>query len=135
MVLLFIHMATGEGLLHWCSRSKTSPMPIPAAPPRPRDVRHDVDVLVVGGGINGAGIARDLPAAAPGRCSASRTISPAHTSSAMTKLIHGGLRYLEYYDSRWCEGAAEREVLLEGAALIWPLRFVMPHDPSMRPPG
>ena len=64
------------------------------------------DVLVVGGGINGAGIARDLPAAACASCCARRTTSRQHTSSSSTKLIHGGLRYLEY-----CEFSLVRKAL------------------------
>ena len=58
-----------------------------------------------------------------------------HTSSSSTKLIHGGLRYLEYYEFSLVRKAlAERELLLKSAPhIMWPLRFVMPHDPSMRP--
>ena len=58
-----------------------------------------------------------------------------HTSSSSTKLIHGGLRYLEYYEFSLVKKAlAEREVLLKSAPhIMWPLRFVMPHDPAMRP--
>src|SRR5262245_7162328 len=58
-----------------------------------------------------------------------------HTSSSSTKLIHGGLRYLEYYEFSLVRKAlAEREVLLKSAPhIMWPLRFVMPHDPAMRP--
>ena len=75
------------------------------------------------------------PAAAPASCSARRTTSPSHTSSSSTKLIHGGLRYLEYRQFGLVRKALlEREVLLKGAPhIMWPLRFVMPHDPSMRP--
>ncbi|MFD2261655.1 glycerol-3-phosphate dehydrogenase [Lacibacterium aquatile] len=94
-----------------------------------------VDLLVVGGGINGAGIARD----AVGRglsvvlCEA-RDLAAA-TSSASSKLIHGGLRYLEYYEFRLVrEALIEREVLLKMAPhIIWPLRFVLPHQPHLRP--
>src|SRR5574343_306133 len=59
----------------------------------------------------------------------------AHTSSASTKLIHGGLRYLEYYEFGLVRKALqEREVLLRSAPhIMWPLRFVMPHDAAMRP--
>ncbi len=59
----------------------------------------------------------------------------AHTSSASTKLIHGGLRYLEHYEFRLvAEALREREVLLRAAPhIVWPMRFVLPHDPSMRP--
>jgi glycerol-3-phosphate dehydrogenase len=98
-----------------------------------RDV--DCDVLVVGGGINGAGIARD--AAGRGLCVAlvEKDDLASHTSSASTKLIHGGLRYLEYYEFKLVRKAlAEREVLLRSAPhIMWPLRFVMPHAPGQRP--
>src|SRR3569833_3059368 len=59
----------------------------------------------------------------------------AHTSSASTKLIHGGLRYLEHYEFRLvAEALAEREVLLRAAPhLIEPLAFVLPHEPHLRP--
>ncbi|QGZ42810.1 glycerol-3-phosphate dehydrogenase [Pseudoduganella flava] len=89
----------------------------------------DCDVLVVGGGINGAGIARDI--AGRGLCVAlcERDDLASHTSSASTKLIHGGLRYLEHYEFGLVKKAlAEREVLLRAAPHIMrPLRFVMPH--------
>jgi glycerol-3-phosphate dehydrogenase len=93
------------------------------------------DVLVVGGGINGAGIARDLAGRGLSVVLVEQDDLAAHTSSASTKLIHGGLRYLEYYEFSLVRKAlAEREVLLRAAPhIIWPLRFVMPHDPSMRP--
>ncbi|MFO1218813.1 MAG: glycerol-3-phosphate dehydrogenase [Burkholderiaceae bacterium] len=94
-----------------------------------------VDVLVVGGGINGAGIARDLAGRGLAVVLVEQDDLAAHTSSASTKLIHGGLRYLEYYEFSLVRKAlAEREVLLRAAPhIIRPLRFVMPHDPSMRP--
>jgi glycerol-3-phosphate dehydrogenase len=97
--------------------------------------RIDCDVLVVGGGINGAGIARD--AAGRGLCVVlcEKDDLAAHTSSASSKLIHGGLRYLEYYAFGLVRKAlAEREVLLRSAPhIMWPLRFVMPHDAGQRP--
>ena len=95
----------------------------------------DVDVLVVGGGINGAGIARDLAGRGVRVLVCEKDDLAQHTSSASTKLIHGGLRYLEYYEFSLVRKAlAEREVLLKGAPhIMWPLRFVMPHDASMRP--
>ena len=67
--------------------------------------------------------------------SARRATSPARTSSASTKLIHGGLRYLEYYEFRLVrEALMEREVLLRAAPhIIWPLRFVLPHHKGLRP--
>lgn len=93
------------------------------------------DVLVVGGGINGAGIARDLAGRGLSVVLAEKDDLAAHTSSSSTKLIHGGLRYLEYYEFSLVKKAlAEREVLLKSAPhIMWPLRFVMPHDPGMRP--
>lgn len=93
------------------------------------------DVLVVGGGINGAGIARDLSGRGLSVVLCEKDDLAAHTSSASTKLIHGGLRYLEYYEFSLVRKAlAEREVLLRSAPhIMWPMRFVMPHDPSMRP--
>jgi glycerol-3-phosphate dehydrogenase len=93
------------------------------------------DVLVVGGGINGVGIARDLAGRGLSVVLCEKDDLAAHTSSSSTKLIHGGLRYLEYYEFSLVRKAlAEREVLLRSAPhIIWPLRFVMPHDPSMRP--
>ena len=96
---------------------------------------HDYDVLIVGGGINGAGIARD----AAGRglrvllCE-QRDLAGA-TSWASSKLIHGGLRYLEQGDFRLVrEALSEREILLRTAAhLVKPLRLVLPHVDGMRP--
>jgi len=94
-----------------------------------------VDVLVVGGGINGVGIARDLAGRGLSVLLCEKDDLGAHTSSSSTKLIHGGLRYLEHYEFRLVRKAlAEREVLLRSAPhIMWPLRFVMPHDPGMRP--
>lgn len=112
-------------------------------PPEPS--RHDtaqatpvpaqVDVLVVGGGINGAGIARDLAGRGWQVLLCERDDLAGHTSSSSTKLIHGGLRYLEHYEFALVRKALqEREVLLKSAPhIMWPLRFVMPHDPAMRP--
>lgn len=93
------------------------------------------DVLVVGGGINGAGIARDLAGRGWKVLLVERDDLASHTSSSSTKLIHGGLRYLEYYEFALVRKALqEREVLLRSAPhIIWPLRFVMPHDEAMRP--
>lgn len=93
------------------------------------------DLIVIGGGINGVGIARD----AVGRglsvmlCEADDLAS--HTSSSSTKLIHGGLRYLEQYEFKLVGKAlSEREVLLRAAPhIIWPLRFILPHQKHLRP--
>jgi len=99
------------------------------------DAVQACDVCIVGGGINGAGIARDLAGRGCSVVLCEKDDLAAHTSSSSTKLIHGGLRYLEYYEFSLVRKAlAEREVLLKSAPhIMWPLRFVMPHDPSMRP--
>ncbi|MEN3297010.1 MAG: glycerol-3-phosphate dehydrogenase, partial [Burkholderiales bacterium] len=88
------------------------------------------DVLVVGGGINGAGIARDAAGRGLSVVLCEKDDLASHTSSASTKLIHGGLRYLEHYEFSLVRKALiEREVLLRAAPHIMrPLRFVMPHD-------
>ena len=93
------------------------------------------DACIVGGGINGAGIARDLAGRGARVLLCEKDDLAAHTSSSSTKLIHGGLRYLEYHEFALVRKAlAEREVLLKSAPhIMWPLRFVMPHDRSMRP--
>lgn len=93
------------------------------------------DLLVIGGGINGAGIARDAAGRGLTVLLAEKDDLAAHTSSASTKLVHGGLRYLEQFEFRLvAEALREREVLLKAAPhIIWPLRFVMPHRPGMRP--
>jgi glycerol-3-phosphate dehydrogenase len=95
----------------------------------------EVDVLVVGGGINGAGIARDLAGRGWRVMLVEKDDLAAHTSSSSTKLIHGGLRYLEHKAFGLVRKALqEREVLLRSAPHIMrPLRFVMPHDAAMRP--
>jgi glycerol-3-phosphate dehydrogenase len=95
----------------------------------------DCDLLVVGGGINGAGIARDAVGRGYRVTLVERDDLASHTSSASTKLIHGGLRYLEHYEFTLVRKAlAEREVLLAAAPHItWPLRFVLPHEPHLRP--
>ena len=93
------------------------------------------DLLIVGGGINGAGIARDAAGRGLSVLLVERDDLAAHTSSWSTKLIHGGLRYLEYYEFRLVsEALAEREVLLSLAPhIIEPLAFVLPHEPHLRP--
>jgi glycerol-3-phosphate dehydrogenase len=93
------------------------------------------DLLVVGGGINGAGIARDAAGRGLSVLLVEKGDLGAATSSASSKLIHGGLRYLEQYEFRLvAESLAEREILLGVAAhLTSPLRFVMPHVPELRP--
>ncbi len=93
------------------------------------------DLVVVGGGINGVGIARDAAGRGLSVLLCERDDLAAHTSSASTKLIHGGLRYLEHGEFGLVRKALrEREVLLRAAPhIIWPLRFVMPHDAGQRP--
>ncbi len=93
------------------------------------------DLLVVGGGINGAGIARDARGRGMRVLLVEQGDLAGATSSASTKLIHGGLRYLEYYDFKLVrEALRERERLIRIAPhIIWPLRFVLPHEDAMRP--
>lgn len=93
------------------------------------------DVLVVGAGINGSGIARDAAGRGLSVLLCEQDDLGSHTSSASTKLIHGGLRYLEYMEFALVRKALqEREVLLASAPhIMWPLRFVMPHDSHLRP--
>ena len=90
----------------------------------------DFDLAVIGGGINGAGIARDAAGRGLRVVLFEQDDLASGTSSASSKLIHGGLRYLEYYEFRLVRAAlAEREVLLRAAPhLIRPLRFVLPHQ-------
>ena len=94
-----------------------------------------VDLLVIGGGINGTGIARDAAGRGLSVLLVEQDDLASHTSSASTKLIHGGLRYLEYGEFRLVrEALIEREVLLNSAShIIWPMRFVLPHSPEDRP--
>ena len=95
----------------------------------------DFDVFIIGGGINGCGIARDAAGRgySVGLCEMSDLASG--TSSGSTKLVHGGLRYLEHYEFRLVQKAlSEREVLWANAPhIIWPLRFVLPHHRGLRP--
>ena len=93
------------------------------------------DILIIGGGINGCGIAHELAARGYTVCLAEKNDIASATSSWSTKLIHGGLRYLEHYEFRLVrESLKEREVLMRMAPhLIRPLRFVLPHLPEMRP--
>jgi glycerol-3-phosphate dehydrogenase len=98
-------------------------------------VHYDIDMLIVGGGVNGAGIARDAVGRGLSVLLCEQDDLAAHTSSASTKLIHGGLRYLEQYEFRLVAKAlAEREVILRLAPHItWPLLFVLPHESHLRP--
>src|SRR3989442_7824738 len=94
-----------------------------------------VDLLVIGGGINGVGIARDAAGRGLSVVLVERADLGGATSSASSKLIHGGLRYLEQYEFRLvAEALAEREILLRAAPhIIAPLQFVLPHQPHLRP--
>ena len=93
------------------------------------------DIFVIGGGINGCGIARDAAGRGYSVCLAEMNDLASGTSSWSTKLIHGGLRYLEHYEFRLVrEALIEREVLLNMAPhIIWPLRFVLPYHKGLRP--
>jgi glycerol-3-phosphate dehydrogenase len=93
------------------------------------------DLLIVGGGINGAAIARDAAGRGLSVLLVEKDDLAAHTSSASSKLIHGGLRYLERYDFRLVrESLHEREIMLRTAPhLVHPLRFVLPDPPGGRP--
>lgn len=99
-------------------------------------VSHPVyDVVVVGGGINGVGVAVDAVGRGLSVFLCEKDDLASHTSSASSKLIHGGLRYLEHKEFRLVrEALAEREILLAKAShIIRPLRFIMPHQPHLRP--
>ena len=101
----------------------------------PKALGQHFDLLIVGGGINGAGIARDAAGRGLKVLLVEQDDLAAHTSSASTKLIHGGLRYLEQGDLRLVsESLIEREVLLRIAPhIISPLQFVLPQSGSARP--
>lgn len=94
-----------------------------------------VDLLIVGGGINGAGIARDAAGRGLKVTLVEQSDLAAGTSSASTKLIHGGLRYLEFFEFRLVrESLIERERLLRIAPhLVRPMQFILPHVPGLRP--
>nr|MBP8264499.1 FAD-dependent oxidoreductase [Pseudomonas sp.] len=93
------------------------------------------DLAVIGGGINGVGIAADAAGRGLRVLLCEQDDLAAHTSSASSKLIHGGLRYLEHYQFRLVrEALGEREVLLGKAPhLVRPLRFILPHRAHLRP--
>ena len=93
------------------------------------------DLLVIGGGINGAAVARDAAGRGLSVLLVEKDDLAAHTSSASSKLVHGGLRYLERYDFRLVrESLRERETLLRTAPhIVRPLRFVLPDPPGGRP--
>jgi glycerol-3-phosphate dehydrogenase len=93
------------------------------------------DLAVIGGGVNGCGIARDAQGRGLSVFLGEMGDLAGATSSASTKLVHGGLRYLEFYEFRLVrEALIEREVLLASAPhIIWPLRFILPHHSGLRP--
>src|SRR5215218_5208916 len=95
----------------------------------------DYDLAIVGAGINGAGIARDAAGRGLKVLLAEKDDIAGATSQWSTKLVHGGLRYLEYFEFRLVrESLAEREVVLRSAPhLVAPLAFVLPHEPHLRP--
>jgi len=101
----------------------------------PEPEMTEFDILIVGGGVNGAGIARDAAGRGLRVLLVEQDDLANYTSSSSTKLIHGGLRYLEYYELRLVrESLIERERLLGMAPhIIWPLRFVLPQSQSPRP--
>ena len=98
-------------------------------------MKAEYDLVIIGGGINGCGIARDAAGRGLSVLLVEQGDLAAATSSASSKLIHGGLRYLEHYKFRLVrEALQEREVLLKIAPhIIHPLEFILPHDASMRP--
>jgi len=95
----------------------------------------DFDIFIIGGGINGCGIARDAAGRGYSVALCEMNDLASGTSSGSTKLVHGGLRYLEHYEFRLVrEALSEREVLWNMAPhIIWPLRFVLPYHKGLRP--
>ncbi len=93
------------------------------------------DLFIVGGGINGVGIARDASGRGLSVTLVEKDDLASHTSSSSSKLIHGGLRYLEHYEFKLVrESLIEREILLQSAPhIIHPVRFILPHHSDMRP--
>lgn len=102
--------------------------------PQPSRTSDMVDVFVIGGGINGCGIARDAAGRGLRVALAEMNDLASATSSASTKMFHGGLRYLEFFEVNLVRHAlAERETLLRAMPHIsWPMRFVLPYSPDMR---
>lgn len=98
-------------------------------------MESEFDLVVIGGGINGAGVARDAAGRGLKVALVERDDLAAHTSSASSKLVHGGIRYLEQYAFGLVRKALkEREVLLAIAPhIVRPMRFVLPHDARLRP--
>ncbi|MEJ2178643.1 MAG: FAD-dependent oxidoreductase [Gammaproteobacteria bacterium] len=104
-------------------------------PQKDLESSRTVDLLVIGGGVNGAGVARDAAGRGLSVVLCEQGDLAQYTSSSSTKLIHGGLRYLEHYDFKLVHHSLrEREVLLHSAPhIIWPLRFILPHHRALRP--
>ncbi len=100
-----------------------------------QDNKTDYDIFIIGGGINGCGIARDAAGRGYNVALAEMNDLASGTSSWSTKIIHGGLRYLEHYEFRLVrEALKEREVLMRLAPhIIRPMRFVLPHQKGLRP--
>lgn len=107
------------------SKSKTNSQP---------DNQDIVDLFIIGGGVNGCGIARDAVGRGLSVALAEKADLGGATSSASTKLFHGGLRYLEFFKLRLVrEALVEREILLRAMPHIsWPMRFVLPYHKDMR---
>ena len=97
----------------------------------------EYDVLIIGGGINGCGIARELSGRGYRVYLAEMNDLASGTSSWSSKLVHGGLRYLEHYEFKLVrEALAERKTLMDMAPhLVRPARFILPHNRQMRPNG
>ena len=98
-------------------------------------MKPDYDLLIIGGGINGTGIARDAAGRGLKVMLVEMDDLASATSSRSTKLIHGGLRYLEYYEFLLVRKAlSEREILLHAAPhIIHPMKFILPHEEYLRP--
>jgi len=113
--------------------NRGQPMPTSTLPTPP--IADIYDLAVIGGGINGVGIAADAAGRGLSVFLCEKDDLASHTSSASSKLIHGGLRYLEHYEFRLVrEALAEREVLLTKAPhIVKQMRFVLPHRPHLRP--
>ena len=99
------------------------------------DTNNEFDLFIIGGGINGCGVACDAAGRGLSVFLCEQNDLASGTSSASSKLIHGGLRYLEHYEFRLVrEALAEREILLSKAPhLVSPLKFTLPHRPHLRP--
>jgi len=107
---------------------------MPDLPNNSEDANKSYDIFVIGGGVNGCGIARDASGRGMSVVLAEMNDIASATSSSSTKLFHGGLRYLEHFEFRLVrESLIEREILLKAMPHIsWPLRFVLPYNRIMR---